>query len=95
MKVRLAIRSKKECIEVAVELFSISHEGGGLSVATPRFDSWTQAVNFDPRSADVVHNVDIGGLIIEFPSEAGPDQSRYWMREANPKAEHDYKMMWP
>lgn len=95
MNLRLAIRSKKERIEAEAKPFSIHMKDGAFAVVAPMFDDWTQTVKFDLRSADAVIRADAFGLIIEFPDEGRMKRFQSWLAEANAKAEHGYKTMWP
>jgi hypothetical protein len=95
MKLRLAVRSKQERLEVDAKPFTIRMKDGVFAVVTPVFDDWTRTENFDLRSADAFIDADVVGLIIEFPDEAGLNQFQTWLNDANAKAQHGYKTMWP
>jgi hypothetical protein len=95
MKLHLAIRSKKERVEVDAKPFSIRMKEGVFAVVAPMFDDWTRTENFDLRSADAVVDLEAGGLVLEFPSQELRDKFTAWLEDANAKAEHGYKTMWP
>ncbi len=95
MKLRLAIRSTKEQVEVDAKPFSIRMKEGFFAVVAPMFDDWARTENFDLRTADAVVDLEAGCLVIAFPSKATRDQFETWLQEANAKAEHGYKTMWP
>lgn len=95
MKLRLAVFAKNERVEVDANPFTIRMRDGVFAVVAPMFDDWTRTENFDLRSTGAIINADVGGLIIEFPDEAGLNQFQTWLNDANAKAEHGYKTMWP
>jgi hypothetical protein len=95
MKITLTVEGTEQLIDVQAKPFSIRLKDGAFCVTTPMHDDWLQTMDFDLRKAAAVIHWHGCKLAICFPTAEARSQFQTWLFEANSKAEHGYKTMYP